>query len=199
MKQGNDFGLTTPKDPEIGEKLRLERERRIMRRIMKLGPYELATLAARICPELCLQSPVEAIEKAKRLLIAVALEDFKSDANLMAAIEEKRAKRHFPYKEGIKIITGRDRPDRAEDYFGRFLVLKHGTKKAKAMLKAYEEKGFTGTGVAELQKGFAEWWPHKKGRQGRVKNPEKDDRTKPRPAAIPGMKSYLGGMPNEPD
>jgi hypothetical protein len=199
MKQGNDFGLTTPKGPEIGEKLRLERERRIMRRIMKLGPYELATLAARICPELCLKSPVEAIGKAKELLSAVTVEDWVSDVRLVAAMKEKMQKLRRPYKEGIKIITEEDRPDRAEDYFGRFLVFKHGTKKAKAMLKAYEEKGFTGTGVAELQKGFAEWWPHKKGRQGRVKNPEKDDRTKPRPAAIPGMKSYLGGMPNEPD
>jgi hypothetical protein len=170
-----------------------------MRRIMALGPYELATLAARICPELCLQNPVEAIEKAKALLRAVISEDRKSDASLMAAMAKKRAEQQVPYRDGIKIITGQDRPFRAEVYFERFFKSKHGTKKAKAMLKACKEKGFTGAGVAELQKEFAQWWSPKKGKQGRVKNPEKDQRTKPRPAVIPGMKSYLGGMPDELD
>ncbi len=162
---------------------------------MGLGPYELAILAARICPELCLQSPEEAIGKAKALLVAVTVEDMVSDARLVAAIKEKMQKRFYSYKEGIKIITGQDKPYRAEEYFERFLESKHGTKKAKAILKAYEEKGFTGTEVAELEKGFAEWWPQhrrKKGKQGHVKNSEKDQRTKPRPAAIPEMRRYLG-------
>lgn len=197
MKQGNDFGLTTPKGPEIGEKLRLERERRIMRRIMKLGPYELATLAARICPELCLKSPVEAIGKAKELLSAVTVEDWVSDVRLVAAMKEKMQKLRRPYKEGIKIITEEDRPDRAEDYFGRFLEYKHSTKKAAATaLSVYEAKGFTEAEVVELQKEFAEWWPQhrrKKGKQGHVKNPEGDKRTKPRPAGIPAMKKAMIG------
>jgi hypothetical protein len=165
---------------------------------MGLGPYELATLAARICPELCLKNPLEAIGKAKELLSAVTIEDWMSDARMVAAIKEKMQKLRRPYNEGIKIITRQeDKPYRAEDYFGRFLEYKHGTKKAKAAaLSVYKEKGFTEAEVAELQKEFAEWWPQhkrKKGKQGHVKNPEEDDRTKPRPAGMPGMKKAIIG------
>jgi hypothetical protein len=183
--------------PEVGPLLERERWEGLAARIMNLGPYELATLAARICPELCLKSPVEAIGKAKELLSAVTVEDWVSDARLVAAMKEKMQKRRCPYKEGIKIITGEDRPDRAEDYFGRFLEYKHSTKKAAtAALSVYEAKGFTEAEVVELQKEFVEWWPQhrrKKGKQGHVKNPEEDKRTKPRPAGIQAMRKAIIG------
>jgi hypothetical protein len=186
LKKGN-----YAKGPEIRMESPLER----LPSYMGVGLYELATLAARICPELCLKSPVEAIGKAKELLGFVTIEDWMSDARMVAAIKEKMQKLRRPYNEGIKIITGQDKPYRAEDYFGRFLEYKHGTKKAKAAaLSVYKEKGFTEAEVAKLQKEFAEWWPQhrrKKGKQGHVKNPEEDDRTKPRPAGIPEMKKLL--------
>jgi hypothetical protein len=129
---------------EVGPLLERERREGLAARIMNLGPYELATLAARICPELCLKSPVEAIGKAKELLSAVTVEDWVSDARLVAAMKEKMQKLRRPYKEGIKIITRQDKPYRAEEYFERFLEYKHSTKKAAAAaLSVYEAKGFT--------------------------------------------------------
>jgi hypothetical protein len=110
---------------------------------------------------------------------------------------EKLAKRHYSCEEGIGIITWRQgtqyRADRARYYFKRFLEATQGTKKAKAILEAHEKHGFTGTQVTELRKGFKNWWPHrrKKRKQGGVKNREKDQRTKPRPAAIPEIKGYF--------
>jgi hypothetical protein len=59
---------------EVGPLLEWQTQERLAARITELGPYELATLAARICPELCLKDPVRAIEVAKRLLVATSIE-----------------------------------------------------------------------------------------------------------------------------
>jgi cobalamin biosynthesis Mg chelatase CobN len=39
----------------------------------KVTPYELATLASKICPDLCMKNPTEAIEIVERLLSAARM------------------------------------------------------------------------------------------------------------------------------
>ena len=169
--------------------------------------YDLAMLAAQILQGLRPRDVHEAIDTAWKLLNTAKiklLDEFAKSPQVQerakADLEEKKRKylANLPlidFNKGVKIITRQKRRDLAEDYFGRFLEFKHATKKAaEAVLRVYKEKGFNGTEVAELRKGFVEWWAQhrrKKGKQGCVKNPEKDRRTKPRPAAIPGIKGYF--------
>jgi hypothetical protein len=178
---------------------------------MKFTADELEAVAARLCPDLYKRDPDKAINVAKNcldandpeawevlgIILRMRLEKHPSAMTTFPIGEARLAGLHCDYDKGVKLITGRLRPDRAKEYFEGFLISKHGPKEAKAMLKGYEEKGFSGTQAAELRQGFAEWWPHhrrKKGDQGRVKNPAQDERTKARPAAIPEMKDAIGTL-----
>jgi hypothetical protein len=94
----------------------------------------------------------------------------------------------FDYSDGVKFITwhGKEvlvvneggklrvkvgRPDRAREYFERFLLFKYGIKaKANQELNRFEKDGFTATEAAGLRTEFTMWWPQrkrKKGKQGR--------------------------------
>jgi hypothetical protein len=171
----------------------------------KLTPDELAAIAVEFCPDLYRQDPAEGIQVVQKFLrkgdqgackIALKL----NEPKLQKEWEERETKRlealPLSYEKGVKLITGQGQKlSRARNYFEQFLLAQPGAKKANIVLAHYEKNGFTGTEAKRLQGEFTEWWPQrrgdKKGKQGSVKNPEKDARTKPRPAAIPKMRRYL--------
>src|SRR5215813_10876705 len=174
-KKKLDIGEADAEKTEVGPLLAKERLEKLAARIMELGPYELATLAARICPELCLKSPVEAIGKAQRLLMAVQLEDMQADAPLVAAMKdretEKLAASRLDFREGVKRITGVERRGTgrfsALTWFQRFLEVKD-RRKWKALLEIYRRNGFTELEKQKLREEFDDWRrPRKKGTQGR--------------------------------
>jgi hypothetical protein len=168
--------------------------------------FNVAKLAALIHPELCEKKPVEAVKLAIRLLRAV------DQAGPTIDAEDRKAKAQaaraevsalsLSYDEGVRFITAQHRPERAKKYFEQFLLGQCATKaEAVATLRRYEGSGFTGLEVIQLRKEFTAWWPErnpKKGKQGRVKDPEKDKRKEPRPAPLPKrVRERLGRSRNE--
>jgi hypothetical protein len=163
------------KGPEVGPLLERERWERLASRIMELGPYELATLAARICPELCLKNPVEAIGRAQRLLAAVSIEDSVSSDRVVAEMKDrenrKLATRRVDFQSGVRKITGVEKRGTgrysALYWFERFLKGKDG-RKWKVWLETYRRNEFTELELRKLLEEFEDWrWPRKKGTQGR--------------------------------
>src|SRR5262249_2928740 len=109
---------------------------------------------------------------------------------------------HVSYDEGARHITGQlQKPGRAKEYFEEFLLRKYRTKaQANTALGLYEKSGFTGMEVVHLGKEFAALWPtrNKKGKQGNVKDPDKDARKKPKLAPLPPqLRERLGRSDNE--
>jgi hypothetical protein len=175
------------------------KEERLEREIQDLT-FNLATLAARIHPELCESKPVEAIKLAIKLIRAIkaAEQDLeKEDRKAKAqAAKDELASLRVSYNEGVLFITGESKkPARAREYFERFLLWKYPTKaQANTALRRYEDQGFTGLEVAQLGKEFTAGWPFReeKGKQGQVKSPEKDARKKPKLAPLSrGVKDRL--------
>ena len=159
---------------------------------------KLETLAAQLCSDLWKQNPNEAIRAAKKLLDVGNHEAWHTVLRTRAVEADKEqegtrsetAPRGFA--EGLEAITERgnkkQRLSREKEHFEGFLLSEHGTKaKANAALKRFENEGFTAAEVEELRKlcrVVAAKEPQK-GKQGRVKNREKDPRVKPRAVAMP--------------
>jgi len=163
-----------------------------------ITPYELATLAGRICPELCYQKPSEAITASVKLLEAGELEikgievraraQAEDDSGAWEKKEEERlANLRIPYEKGVHLITdieGRWSSDYgALNWFKRFLQWKAAKQeqtpakieaRAEACLANYRLRGFTGTEARKLQDEFGLW--RNKGKQGRVKKKTYDGR-----------------------
>ena len=155
----------------------------------EVTPYQLATLASRIDPERCASDPKEAIAAAERLLQ-------EAEVAIDRAYQEERRKEweleeaQMPPKNwvrALKQITGQERRDRAEERFLEFM--EHELPgKSKPQLHLYRRDGFTQYEIDTLQQHFMNWQKEpkrKKGKQGQVKNPEKDLRTKPKLTPLP--------------
>jgi hypothetical protein len=174
----------------------------------EVTPYDLATLATRINPERCISDPKEAIAAAKRLLQ-------EAEVAIERAYQEERRKEwklevaqmpRINWVTGLKQITGQERRDRAEERFLEFM--EHELPgKSKQELNHYRRHGFIEDDIATLQHYFMHWLKEpkrKKSKQGWVKNPEKDKRTKPKLTPLPGaaslarqLRKRLGPSDNE--
>jgi hypothetical protein len=65
---------------------------------------------------------------------------------------------HKGYKQGVKLITGEKRWDRALPKFRAFLESQPETKEAvEQLLVRYRQNGFTGAKIIRLQHDFAMW------------------------------------------
>jgi hypothetical protein len=88
-------------------------------------PYELATLASRICPERCFSEPKEAIAAAERLLQEAKMAPERAERAYWAeiakedALSDEQAPR-VQWVAAVKKITGQKRRDRAEARFLEF-------------------------------------------------------------------------------
>jgi hypothetical protein len=160
-----------------------------------LTPYELATLASRIYPERCASDPKEAIAAAERLLQeaeAAIDRGYQEERRKEWELEEAQMPR-INWVRALKQITGQERRDRAAERFREFM--EHGLPgKSKQQLSAYKRDGFTEEEIYFLQRHFTDWQKEpkrKKGKQGRVKNPEKDDRKRARPTLMSGLRRAL--------
>jgi hypothetical protein len=155
--------------------------------------YKLAMLAAQLCPELCKTQPDDALNAALELLFAVKMrqEAGKKNVGWYKQKVESRARElaePVDYGEAVKAITGEDQKkfphlERAKDWFRKFWTSKNTIteKAAKHQLLEYErgKKKFTLRDKLEFRKEFLAWKSQpkkKKGNQGRVKTPMKDER-----------------------
>jgi hypothetical protein len=93
----------------------------------RVTPYELATLAARICSEACIADPKGAIAAAQRLLAegksALRLAEIQERIDKEEEEERERIVREERenWSRGIKFITREARRDRAMKRFKQFL------------------------------------------------------------------------------
>jgi hypothetical protein len=137
----------------------------------RVPPYQLATLASRICPELCVSDPKEAIAFAERLLCEAR------EAIHRAHQEEGRKdfERHEAelgreaWITALKEITGQKRRDRAVE---RFLAYAEHEESAesKQLLNSYKRDGFPISELLTYRELFRNWLKQpkrKKGKQGR--------------------------------
>ena len=128
----------------------------------EITAYELATLAARIDPQLCQVDQESAIYLALKLVRAartVILDELGEKLKLSERIK---------FGDGVKLITERNRADRAEDRLVKFLRETHGARKARMLLNGYKKNGFTRLEAITLNAQLKN--QHKapaKGKQGR--------------------------------
>ena len=137
-----------------------------------LRAYQLATLASRICPELCVSDPKEAIASAERLLCEAR------EAIHRAHQEEGRKdwERHEAelgreeWIIALKVITGQKRRDRAVERFLEFMEHRWPGR-WKQLLDGYKRDGLTeDEDIYYLKRDFMAWLKErkrKKGKQGR--------------------------------
>jgi hypothetical protein len=169
--------------------------------------YKLAVLAALLDPELCKTKPDEAMIAAEQLLTAASRhEEWRKEQREFL---DKKRDEPISYSEAVRFIadewlTPYPKLYRAKARFTKFWARKHGLaeREARQQLREYEEdkKQFTRGASLELKVEYDAWKSpsKKKGKQGRVKNPEKDVRKRARPAAMPGLKrAFDAGMPDE--
>jgi hypothetical protein len=171
--------------------------------------YKLAVLAALLCPDLCKTNPGEAIGEAAKLLhaatglnivslklkIAIAMRENQKLKTRLKELEEPMG-----YSKAVNLITGENKkknphPGRAKEEFVKFWSYKNNIieREAKQQLREYEQgkKSFTLRDALELSNEHAAWksQPKKnKGKQGKVRNPEKDERKRAHPTPMPGLR-----------
>ena len=137
----------------------------------KVTPYELATLASRIDPDLCGSDAEKAIALAQTLLIhaenAIVLREQEDRLNE----EEREAynealESRVDWAQGTKDITRESRRDRAIKRFCKFMK-QQGLEND---LARYKRDGFTLNDVSHFQHEFEKWKKQpkrKKRKQGR--------------------------------
>jgi hypothetical protein len=147
----------------------------------RLTPYELATLAARICPERCIGDPERACDAALVLLsyAKIALSDLRAWERVeegknaeMDAILKETGETRKDWSRGIKEITSEARRDRAIKRFEQFLEYQYPGA-AKERLSTFKRDGFTEDEICALWDLFYKWKEQpkrKKGKQGRRKS-----------------------------
>jgi hypothetical protein len=187
-------------------KKRRKPERNKATQITRVTPYELATLAARICPARCIDGPEEAIRAAQKLItagksmimVAEAMERLEKEEE--AEREEALSEKNVDWSRGIKEITGEGRRDCGMKRFKQFLECYYPGE-AQEQLNTYKRDGFTLLETMILEQDFRDWRKQpkrKKGKQGQVKNREKDVRTKPKLTPLPRqVRERLGRSDNE--
>jgi hypothetical protein len=179
--------------------------------------YVLAILAALLNPELCKTKPDDALSQAGELLRA-AMKFQIQDLEIEYKVLERRAQRAeslakkfaepVSYSEVVKFITRENKIEkkfpklyRARERFAEFWAWKNNItgREAKRQLLEYEKdtKNFTREEMFNLREEYDAWksQPRKsKGKQGRVKNREKDERKQARPAPMPWLRSAFDGV-----
>ena len=148
--------------------------------VPSLTALELATLASRIAPGICLQRSTEAIEAAMALIEAAreTIDLKRCERELEEATEQADKKLegqaddpdsspfHFGYERGVKLITLQKGWDRALERFKDFLksqVKEEG--KVEELLTTYRQKGFTGAKISSLRNDLVVWWEKEKSRK----------------------------------
>jgi hypothetical protein len=137
-------------------------------------PYELATLASKICPDLCWDDPAGAIKVVRRLL-SEAQVDLWEEKRKEKRREEQATIRCYDWAEGIRCITHEQRLDRALKRFMKFLKNPDGVgpwdRDWERELTILKREGFTDYDVSYLEQFYQEWSKEKpkpkKGKQGR--------------------------------
>jgi hypothetical protein len=129
-------------------------------------PYELATLATRICPELCATDPQRALHHAVDLLNKAEYELWQAkEAEKYSEEAEKTLDEiREDWVRGLKQITGERRRERATKRFAKFIA---HTRPGK--LNHYKRNGFTLNEIHDLVQDFTNWKrqpKRKKGKQG---------------------------------
>jgi hypothetical protein len=163
----------------------------------EIEPYELATLAAQICPQLCQvdqESAIALAQKLVRVARSAILDEIRGRLELM---------QHTDYRDGVLLITERNRVDRAESRFLKYLTEDHGTKKAQALLAGYQKNGFTRLEAITLAAQFkTRQKAPAKGKQGRRRS-KYDERLGIRPGGriadeIPELRAGFRITPRKP-
>ena len=140
----------------------------------RVTPYELATLAARISPERCLEEPQSACDAAVRLL-CYAFIVLIEQRDLHRAGKEKNTilrETRIDWSRAIKDVTSEARRDRAIKRFKQFLEYLYPGE-AEERLTNYKRDGITLRDVSGLRDVFRLWRQQskrKKGKQGRRKS-----------------------------
>lgn len=134
-----------------------------------MTPYELATLASKICPHLCKENPTEAIDVVKRLLSAARMELWKQEQNEreVEEIHRHEAETRIDWASGVRSITGEQRLERASKRFIKFLREQNPDG---VELMTCKREGFTiedADGLELLYDSWKEKPKSKKGKQGR--------------------------------
>jgi hypothetical protein len=135
----------------------------------KVTPHELATIASKICPDLCVENPTEAVEVVQRLLSAARLALWQEEQNKRELEESNRydAETRMDWPSGLKSITGEQRLERASKRFIKFLTEQNPNG---VELIACKRDGFTIEDARWLQHLYGMWEQKpkpKKGKQGR--------------------------------
>ena len=162
--------------------------------------YVLAILAALLNPKLCKSNPVDALKEADDLLIEADIYRHRRDTGYYDP------EKPIDYSEAVLRITGEDKkknphPGRAKDSFTKFWADLRNITEADAVneLRDYKD-GKQVEGKPTLptlslwSELYADWKSRpkkRKGKQGRVKNPEKDKRKEARPMPLSGLKSII--------
>ncbi len=136
--------------------------------------YELAMLAARICPEFCRRDPAAAIGEAIKLLQQAhdVPSTLREGEQIMRGVAKWDAEHaddpsspfHKGYEAGVKLVTDTKRwsrrpPDAgALEWFRAFLKSKLKTDKAvEHALVGYRKSGFTPGTITRLGAEFRTW------------------------------------------
>lgn len=135
----------------------------------QVTPYELATLASKICPNLCMENPTEAINVVQRLLRAARSELFWEEERERGSDERYRYEEEtrVDWASGVRSITGEQRLERASKRFIKFLREQNPDG---VELITYKREGFTLLDTYRLGQFYRTWKEKpkpKKGKQGR--------------------------------
>jgi len=135
----------------------------------KVTPYELATLASKICPDLCMKNPREAIEVVERLLSAArtALSQWEQNERENEDLNRYEAESRMDWASGLRFITHESRLERASKRFIKFL---REENPEGVELITCKREGFTLADASWLGNLYDIWKEKpksKKGKQGR--------------------------------
>lgn len=88
-----------------------------------MTPYELATLASKICPDLCMENATKAIKVVERLLSAArtSVRDWEQNEREWEDYNRHAAESRIDWASGVRSITREKRLERASKRFIKFL------------------------------------------------------------------------------
>lgn len=135
-------------------------------------PYELATLASKICPDLCVDDPAGAIKVVQQLLSQARVSQWK-EVERERTNEERATVRFGDWESSVKYITHEQRLERALQRFRKFLK-EFGRLPDWIELAACKREGFTDYEESWFEQFYGKWSKEKpkrkKGKQGRRKS-----------------------------
>lgn len=131
--------------------------------------YELATLAARMCPGYCRTNPEAAIEEAMSLVAAVGkVIESKRQGDELRGLAEKFDQDHpapFEFEKGVKFITGEKTLTRAMPWYRRFE--RSQGENADQQIALRRANGFTTIAAQVMKEKFEAWKPGARSEQAR--------------------------------